>query len=708
MQKRDQSRFCIFCNPIGNRSSLLQIPLIGDGFQACLPPTFARKSIPKTGMKKWLLFFWLVGSQLVSAQNTDSLWTEFQRPTHDSIGRITSLHRMVRQLISHNPDSALKLAYLEEDFARSMGDSSWIAYALNMQGGALSVRNDFAAAMDRFYTMLDIRLSMRDTSGIAAAYNNIGNIYYYKGDYPRALDYYIRSLHFEELQPTGTGLAASYLNIGSIYALQQQYLPSLEYFKRALALYQELKHDSGIASCYVNMGNSYKSLDSFALAKEYFLRSITLMESTQNQYGLATTYANLATVYQRLGQHDQMFAAFHQCEQIRMALDDRLGMANLWIRRGTSYALLDQFTHARDECEKGLHIADSLDALAEMKDACDCLYLAYKGLHQDDRALSYYERHNSLRDSLAQDETLMQLQVMEFRAQVARDSLSRTAEKMAMQQDLQEGKRLRNVYMVIGIALIFLSLLLYFLFKRTRASRSVIEQEKNKADELLLNILPAEISEALMRSGKVEAQHFDQVTILFTDIVGFTKASEQMQPQELMDELNLIYSHFDEIVARHGIEKIKSIGDAYMAAGGLLLSAETSVRSTVLAGLDMQAYMLKRSQERRAAGLRVFEMRVGIHTGPVVAGIIGVKKFQYDVWGDTVNTANRMETNGAPGRVNISEETYKIIQDDPEFEIERRTKVVVKGKGEMQMYFVQRGNPAVAQELEEEVLLQQP
>lgn len=659
-------------------------------------------------MKKCLVIFWLLCSLWVNAQDTDSLWTEFQSPAFDSIRRITSLHRMVRQLIGHNPDSALKLAYLEEDFARSMGDSSWIAFALNMQGGTLSVKNDFAAAMDRFYTMLDIRLSIRDTSGIAAAYNNIGNIYYYKGDYPRALDYYIRSLHFEELKPTQTGLAASYLNIGSVYALQDQFIPSLDYFKRALALYQALKHDNGIASCYVNMGSSYKSLDSFALAKEYFILSIPLMKSSKDQYGLATTYANLASVYQRLGQVDKMFDAFHQSEQIRMALDDQLGMANLWIRRGTAYALLEQFSNARDECEMGLHIADSLGALAEMKDACDCLYLAYKGLRQDDRALAYYERHSSLRDSLATDETLMQLQVMEFRAQVAKDSLLREAEKIAMQQDLQEGKRLRNVYMAIGIVLIFLSLLLYLLFKRTRASKSVIEQEKNKADELLLNILPAEISEALMRSGKVEAQHFDHVTILFTDIVGFTKASEQMQPQELMDELNLIYSHFDEIVARHGIEKIKSIGDAYMAAGGLLLSAQSSVRSTVLAGLDMQEYMRKRSQERKAAGLRVFEMRVGIHTGPVVAGIIGVKKFQYDVWGDTVNTANRMETNGAPGRVNISEETYKIIREDPEFQFERRTRVVVKGKGEMQMYFVQRGDPAVVEELEDGVLLQQP
>lgn len=662
-------------------------------------------------MKGWTLFLLLLCCQYGYSQNSDSLWGVFNTASLDSVTRIKSLHRMARQMTYHNPDSAMKLAMLEQNFAESMHDSNWIALSYNVQGGIYAVRNDFASAMDRFYRMLDIRISLKDTAEIGTAYNNIGNIFYHKGDYPKALEFYIRSLRYEELAPTDAGLAASYLNIGSVYALQEEYSHALVYFKRALTHYEKLPDGSGIANCYANIGNIYKSKDSLNLAVTYFLNSIPLMQSAKDHFGLSTTYANLADAYRLLNDYPKMFSYFKKCEELRLALDDRLGLASLWIKRGFVYAFTGDYVKAKDECKRGLVIASEVGALPEIKDACECLYLSYKGLKQEDLALAYYERHSRLLDSLAKDETLMQLQVMEFRAQVTKDSINREAEKLAVavahQMALVKGKQYRNIFLVIGILLVFLSLLLYRLFHKTHRSKKAIELAKGKADELLLNILPAEITEELMQHGKVEAQQFENVTMLFTDMVGFTHASAHMHPQELLEELNHLYSRFDEIVAARGIEKIKSIGDAYMAAGGLLLSTEASVKSTVLAGLDMQDYIQLHSEERKAKGLCAFEMRVGIHTGPVVAGIIGVKKFQYDVWGDTVNTANRMETNGAPGRVNISETTYKFIQKDTDFIFERRNKIAVKGKGEMQMYFVKRGNHVEIHEMEDGVLLHQ-
>ena len=645
-------------------------------------------------MKGWIVFLLLLGSQCMHSQDADSLWGVFTSTSLDSVTRIKSLHRMARQMTYHNPDSAMKLAILEQHFAETMHDSNWIALSYNVQGGIYAVKNDFALAMDRFYRMLDIRISMKDSSEIGTAYNNIGNIYYYKGDFPKALEFYIRSLHFEELAPTDAGLAASYLNIGSVYALQEEYDHALVYFKRALTLNEKLGDGNGIANCYTNIGNIYKAKDSLHLAVDYFLKSIPMMQAAENRYSLSTSYANLADAYRLLNDYPTMFAYFRKCEEIRTEMDDQLGLANLWIRRGYAYNFTHAYENARSECQKGLDIATQAGALTEMKDACDCLYLSHKGLKQEHVALSYYERHSRLEDSLARDETLMQLQLMEFRTQVAKDSIGREAEKVALamahQKEIAQGHQFRNIIGGIGILLILLSLLLYKLFHQTRESKKRIELAKGKADQLLLNILPAEITEELMQHGKVEAQQFENVTMLFTDMVGFTHVSAQMQPQELIGELNHLYSRFDEIVAARGIEKIKSIGDAYMAAGGLLLSTEESVKSTVLAGLDMQEYIQRRFEERKARGMHAFEMRVGIHTGPVVAGIIGVKKYQYDVWGDTVNTANRMETNGAPGRVNISELTFSFIHKDPDFVFERRSKVSVKGKGEMQMYFVAR------------------
>ena len=163
-----------------------------------------------------------------------------------------------------------------------------------------------------------------------------------------------------------------------------------------------------------------------------------------------------------------------------------------------------------------------------------------------------------------------------------------------------------------------------------------------------------------------------------------------MSAKELVDEINTCFEAFDAIMGKYGVEKIKTIGDAYMAAGGLPVQSDDSVKNTVLAALEMQEFIVKRKAENDAAGKPGFLMRVGIHTGPVVAGIVGVKKFQYDIWGDTVNTASRMESNGHVGKVNISQSTYELIKDAPEFQNVARGHIDVKGKGEVQMWFVDR------------------
>jgi class 3 adenylate cyclase len=222
-----------------------------------------------------------------------------------------------------------------------------------------------------------------------------------------------------------------------------------------------------------------------------------------------------------------------------------------------------------------------------------------------------------------------------------------------------------------------------------RRSRAAIRKEKEISEGLLLNILPAAVADELKTKGHADAHYFDDITILFSDFQGFTTISETMTPSQLVSEINICFKTFDDITTRYGIEKIKTIGDSYMAAGGL--NQETSsTKSAILAALDMQEFIQARKAELDAQGLPSFGMRLGIHTGPVVAGVVGVKKFQYDLWGDTVNTASRMESHGEVGEINISEETWLRIKDDPTFVCTPRNKMYVKGKGEMSMYFVRR------------------
>ena len=213
---------------------------------------------------------------------------------------------------------------------------------------------------------------------------------------------------------------------------------------------------------------------------------------------------------------------------------------------------------------------------------------------------------------------------------------------------------------------------------------------KEKSDDLLLNILPAAVVKEVKEKGYAEAKEFDQATILFTDFEDFTSMSEKLSPKLLVKDLHECFSVFDQIVSTYGIEKIKTIGDSYMASGGLPVPMEDSVKNTVLAALEMQAYISKRKGAMGAMENPAFAMRVGVHTGPVVAGIVGVKKFQYDVWGDTVNTASRMESHGEIDKVNVSQSCYDLLKDDPEFSFESRGKIQAKGKGEIEMYFVSK------------------
>jgi adenylate cyclase len=211
-----------------------------------------------------------------------------------------------------------------------------------------------------------------------------------------------------------------------------------------------------------------------------------------------------------------------------------------------------------------------------------------------------------------------------------------------------------------------------------------LKKEKQKSDDLLLNILPEEVAEELKEKGFSEARSFNNVSVLFTDFVDFTKAGERMTPQQLVDELHICFRTFDEIMSRHRIEKIKTIGDAYLAVGGLPIADADHAVNTVLAAIEMLEFM---SARRRELGDRTFEVRIGIHSGGLVAGIVGIKKFAYDIWGDTVNTAARMEQNSEAGKINVSESTYLLIRD--RFVCSYRGKIEAKNKGELNMYFVE-------------------
>jgi len=277
---------------------------------------------------------------------------------------------------------------------------------------------------------------------------------------------------------------------------------------------------------------------------------------------------------------------------------------------------------------------------------------------QDDtkKAFSYFKQYIALRDNLVNTETTRTIHEIKYRYEVEKK------EKEA------EINRLKHIEL--------------------KNALDALTEAKKQSDELLLNILPDDVAEELKTKGSVKARYFEQAAVIFIDVKDFTRLSEHLSPQELVSIIDVYFSLFDSVIGEYAIEKIKTIGDAYLCAAGLPVSDPNSAFVAVRASLHIRDMIARLNKMRRENGLLTFEFRFGLHVGPIIAGVVGRKKFEYDIWGDTVNTAARMEQNSEEGRINISGQTYELIKGS--FECTPRGRIDAKNKGLMDMYFVER------------------
>jgi class 3 adenylate cyclase len=259
---------------------------------------------------------------------------------------------------------------------------------------------------------------------------------------------------------------------------------------------------------------------------------------------------------------------------------------------------------------------------------------------------------------------------------------------------LKDAESSRNLTYAIIVVLVLLAGGSSYSYVKAKQNAKILEEknkiireEQKRSDDLLLNILPVLVADELKKQGRTHARFFEDVSVLFADFVGFSRIAEQLSPQQLVTELDTCFQEFDSIIAKFGLEKIKTIGDAYMCAGGLPDGGGSQLRDMVNAARAMQAWLEQWNHGREKLGKPRFDARIGIHNGPVVAGVVGSKKFAFDIWGDTVNIAARVEQAGAGGKINISGHAFQVVQEY--FKCEYRGKIAVKNKGEIDMYYVE-------------------
>jgi class 3 adenylate cyclase len=461
----------------------------------------------------------------------------------------------------------------------------------------------------------------------------------------------------------------------------------------ALDLWNPLwkKRDSRLAILN-NLAIAQATRGDMAKATTTFWQAYHEAETDSNVDYIQKALLNLGSIKGMTGDIDSAYYFFNiatinakRSADIENYMSLLINLANLDISRGNpqhAIALLDS-AYALAEARKSAEMLANVQSVrAEL----------YAKAHDFRKAYDYQSDFIKIREKYLNEQRVKAVTDMMEKYESekkVRQIQQLELEKLDATLENERIKSAKNRMTYIGVVVLLIAIALWSRLRYVRKSRTALQHEKDISEGLLLNILPGAVANELKEKGFTTAKHYTTATILFSDFKSFTEISEQLSATQLVDEINICFKAFDEIVTRLGIEKIKTLGDAYMAAGGITETTRESVLHTVLAGIEMQDFIIARKKTRDAQQLPAFEMRIGIHTGPVVAGIVGVKKFQYDLWGDTVNIASRMESTGESGRVNISEATYQMIKDTPSLRFTPRGMILAKGKGEMAMYFVE-------------------
>ncbi len=576
--------------------------------------------------------------------------------------------------------SALKI--MEEiDNKEGIGDS-YIGI-----GNIYQAQANYDDALKNFLAALKIREEVGDKLKIAEAYNAVGIVYDAQNNYPEALSHYTTSLNLNKEIDYKSGIASAYNNIGELYKNQNNYTEASKNLTQSLKLHEERGDKNGMAACYINFGFIATQEKKYTEAGQYLNKALSLSKEIGNMPYIKQTYDYMTTLDSVQGNFDQALVHF------RLSVTYQDSIINIQNARQIVQQQMQYDFDKKDAIAKETfqRQQDSLKYENAKRELLLQKELQLKSIRYEYEKKQAAAKSEKERQQLRYEEELKRNQVeyefkqkqlsieTEYRAKQADQKAKQEKKDALTRQEMERQKLVRNGLMgVLCLVLVFAGI--FF------TQRNKIKKGKKRSDELLLNILPEEVAEELKEKGRADAKHFDQVTVLFTDFKGFTQLSELLTPTELVAEINHCFSAFDHIMLKHQVEKIKTIGDAYMAVGGIPTPNKTHAFDAVNAALDIQHFMIEYKREMEAAGNLFFEIRIGIHTGPVVAGIVGVKKFAYDIWGDTVNTASRMESSGEIGKVNISESTYALVKD--QFQCTHRGKIQAKGKGEIDMYFV--------------------
>ncbi|MDF1865153.1 MAG: adenylate/guanylate cyclase domain-containing protein [Saprospiraceae bacterium] len=631
-------------------------------------------------------------------------------------------YRGVVEDIHGNSEVAIEFFEKSLLIRQELGDKIGVAKLYNNIGNVNDNLGNQKASLQSYFEALKLYRELGDSVRVARASYNLGISYENVGNFQAAQEFILQYLSLAEITKDSTAMANAYNVLGNIRTEKDDFTAALDNYQTALFLHKSQNNQWEIGTALNNIGNTYDSqgeqkmdkkefdglFSFFENATKYHLEAIDIRKELEDLDGEGESYNNIGLVYKNIGSYylkigdpkqaneywERALNFLDTALQIRQELGDQFGLIEVYNGFGDVYRRQEKYKTALDFTKKYLAIAEESNNEKFLQNGYKDLARLYNSLGDFKEAYKWRKEYDELRYERYNKDRLKEFESREVFYSDRQKEWENERELLVRDSKLKEAAIFRNSLIVGAIGLLLLIGLIYnrYLIKsksnqELESKNKIIEIERERSDALLLNILPEATANELKENGKAAAKKYESVTVLFTDFESFTKIAEKLSPEQLVAQLDECFRAFDEIISRHNIEKIKTIGDAYMCAGGLPEKNNTHAEDIIRAALEMRDFMTQFGEKQRKEGRPEFRTRFGIHSGPVVAGVVGSKKFAFDIWGDTVNVASRMESKSEPGKVNISKDTYNLIKQ--QFRFENRGKLIAKNKGEIEMFFVE-------------------
>jgi adenylate cyclase len=626
-----------------------------------------------------LVFFSISAHAQLVDPEIDSL-TKVIASQKDDSTKVNTLITLGNYYLGSDLNAALTTGNQAKELAELINYQKGLGNALKLLGIGYAFQANYREANLQFQAALDVFESINFKDGIANILNNLGSLNYSLGDDSKSIEYHLQSLKIAEEINNKMRIATNLNNIGTVYSNKEATRSkALEYYLKALVYFKDIEYNDGIATASVNIGEDYFRRGNYDSALNYFKTSANLFQENASA-AYALTY--IAEIYADRNDFTAAMEYHNQALDITNRLGAKLELAQSLLGLAKTQHKLGQYKQAIESCQSALKLSKEIGAKQEIKQSYEALSQLYATVNDFKNAFTYESLLTSIKDTLYNTDEGKKIQQLQFNFDIEK----KEAQIQLQGATIQRQKIITYAIGISGFLLLVLAVGSYNRYKYVRRTNKIIKDERDRSKELLLNILPEETARELETNGSAQPRYYEQATVLFTDFKGFSSIAGKLSPQELVAELNDYFIAFDEIMGKFNLEKIKTIGDAYMCAGGIPVENNTHPLDAVHAGLAMQEYMMKKNEELKELGKEGWELRIGIHTGPVVAGVVGKKKYAYDIWGDTVNIASRMESNGEPGKVNISASTYQKIKNY--YQCLYRGKISAKNIGEVDMYFI--------------------